>query len=83
MRETIGDWKKEWINTNGTTNDLEVIIKDSNLRKSDTWPDEGKSLYEGSFAEIPNELLEKKTIESGQIIASSNPERDGCYTLTV
>jgi len=83
MRETIGDWKKEWIETNGLTSGLEVIIKDSNLRKSDTWPDQGSSLYEGSFAEIPDELLEKKVVECSQIVASSNPERDGCYSLIV
>ena len=27
MRETIADWKKDWIDANGLTNELEVIIK--------------------------------------------------------
>ena len=83
MRKTIDDWKKDWIETNGLTNELEVIIKDGSLKKSDTWPDAGASLYEGSFAKIPDDLLEKKVIECGQIIASSDPNRDGCYSLTV
>lgn len=83
IRETIGDWKKNWIETNGLTNELEVTIKDGSLKKSDTSPDEGVSLYEGSFAKIPDELLEKKVIEYGQIIASSDPEREGCYSLNV
>jgi hypothetical protein len=83
MRKTIGDWKKDWIEANGLTNELEVIIKGGSLKKSDTWPDAGVSLYEGSFAKIPDELLEKKVIEYGQIIASSDPKRDGCYSLTV
>ena len=36
MRETIADWKKDWIDANGLTNELEVIIKDSHRIKSDT-----------------------------------------------
>ncbi len=76
MRQTIGDWKKEWIKTNGLTNELEVIIQDSH-------PDDGISLYEGSFANIPDKLLEKKVIKFSQIVASSDPERNGCYLLLV
>nr|WP_148873730.1 hypothetical protein [Serratia marcescens] len=83
MRVTIEDWKKDWIETNGSTDELEVIIKDGGLKKSDTWPDEGVSLYEGSFAKIPDELLGKKVIKWAQIVASSEPKRDGCYSLTV
>ena len=40
MRETIADWKKDWIDANGLTNELEVIIKDSHRIKSDTSSDE-------------------------------------------
>lgn len=32
MRKTIDDWKKDWIETNGLTNELEVIIKDGSLK---------------------------------------------------
>ena len=78
MRETIADWKKDWIDANGLTNELEVIIKDSHRIKSDTSSDEGQSIYEGCFANIPEELL-----ECGQILASTNPEREGCYSLII
>lgn len=83
MREIIADWKKAWIETNGSTNELEVIIKDNNNIKSDTSADEGKSVYEGSFANIPEELLDREVIECSQIISSSDPEREGCYSLII
>ena len=83
MRETIADWKKDWIDANGLTNELEVIIKDSHRIKSDTSSDEGQTIYEGCFANIPEELLDRKVIECGQILASTNPEREGCYSLII
>lgn len=83
MRETISDWKKDWIQNNGLTDELEVIIKDGSLKTSSYSSDEGPSIFEGSFAEIPDHLLNKKVIESGKIVASSLPEREGCYTLII
>ena len=77
MRETVKEWKKEWIDTNGETNELEVSIKDSSL-------DEFTSLiYEGSFAGIPKKLEEKKVVDWGKICNSSVPERVGAYSLTI
>lgn len=77
MRENVKEWKKEWIDTNGETNELEVSINDSSL-------DEFASpIYEGSFAGIPEELEEMKVIEWGKICNSSLPERVGIYSLTI
>lgn len=77
MRETVKDWQDEWINTNGLTHDLEVVI-------TDTSQDIVRSeLYSGSFADIPPELFDKKVIEDWRIIASSVPERIGAYSLNV
>lgn len=77
MRNTVKEWKEEWIETNGLTNELEVVIKDSKLHESQP------SIYEGNFAGIPERLLGKKVLESSQIIASSVPEREGAYSLLV
>ena len=77
MRETIKDWKKEWIETNGKTEDLEVLIKDSSL------DDFAPCIYEGSFVNIPESLEEKKVIEWGQVCDSSIPNRIGAYSLTI
>jgi len=77
MRQTIEDWKKEWIETNGYTHDLEVVIKDSSLDSFAPY------VYEGNFAGIPERLLYKKVVECGRIIKSSVPERNGAYLLTV
>lgn len=77
MRETIKEWRDEWIETNGLTKELEVVITDTS---QDISRDE---LYSGSFAEIPPELLNKKVIENWRIIASSVPERVGAYSLIV
>lgn len=77
MRETVKDWQDEWINTNGLTHDLEVVITD---RSQDIVRSE---LYSGSFADIPPELFDKKVIEDWRIIASSVPERIGAYSLNV
>lgn len=77
MRETVKDWRNEWIHMSGLTDELEVIITDSSL---DSFHSE---IYSGSFAGIPEELYEKKVIEKGRIIASSVPEREGAYSLTI
>lgn len=77
MRETIKAWRDEWIETNGSTGNLEVVITDTsqNIGRSE--------LYAGSFADIPPELFEKKVIEDWRIIASSVSERIGAYSLIV
>lgn len=77
MRETIKDWQEEWIETNGKTNELEVLIENISLGEY------SPCIYEGSFVDIPAELYEKKVIEWGQVIDSSEPERIGAYTLTI
>lgn len=77
MRETIRDWQTDWIKQNGKTNNLEVIIEDSSLEELSRY------VYEGSFTNICAELLDKKVIESGQIIESSVPERIGAYSLMI
>jgi len=80
MRETVKEWKREWIETNGETDELEVDIKDSGQRDA---LNNARSIYEGSFAGIPVELEEKRVIEAGQIIDSSLPERIGAYSLLI
>ncbi len=77
MRETVRDWKNEWIETNGETDELEVVIEDSKLG------DFAQCVYEGSFKNIPKELLDKKVIENWKILDSSVPERIGAYSLTI
>ena len=52
MRETLRDWQRDWIEANGKTHELEVVIKDSKLDEFAPY------LYEGSFVDIPEELLE-------------------------
>lgn len=77
MRETVREWKDEWIETNGKTDELEVLIKDSSL------DDFAPYLYEGNFAGIPIELEEKKVIGSGKILDSSIAARIGTYSLII
>ena len=77
MRETIREWREEWIETNGPTGELEVVITDTG---QDT---NCAELYSGSFVDIPPELFDKKVIEDGRILASSVPERIGAYSLTI
>lgn len=77
MREMIQAWRDEWIETNGFTKELEVVITDTSQEATRS------ELYSGSFANIPSELLDKKVIENGRIVASSVPERIGAYSLTV
>jgi len=77
MRKTIKDWKNDWIDTNGITEGLEVIIRDSNLHDSAPY------VYEGSFAKIPEALEKKKVIECGKVLDSSIAIRIGAYRLTI
>lgn len=77
MRETLRDWQRDWREEIGETYGLEVVIKDSRL------DDFAPYVYEGSFADIPEELLNKKVIGCGQIIESSKPERNGAYLLAI
>lgn len=77
MRETVGEWRREWIETNGETDELEVVIQNGNVDDSSSY------VYEGSFKDIPDGFLDKKVIESGKILDSSVTERIGAYSLTV
>lgn len=74
MRETIKEWKDEWIETNGETNELEVLI---------SYINSDKYIYEGSFANIPEELEEKKVVNSSKILDSTVPDRIGAYSLKI
>lgn len=76
MRETLQDWKRDWIEANGETNELEVLVSEGD----DTFK---PYIYEGSFKDIPEELLNKKVIHCGQIMDSSVHERIGAYSLTI
>lgn len=78
MRETLKEWRDEWITTNGKTSKTskhEVIIEDRSM--GDVY------IYEGNFAGIPVEFFERKVIENGKILDSSVPERRGAYLLTI
>ena len=77
MRETLKDWKDEWIQAFGVTDGLEVVIADSTLDEMDAY------VYEGSFAQIPDRLLSCKVIQCSRIIASSVKERNGALLLTI
>lgn len=77
MRETIKEWKEEWIATNGKTNEVEVVIEDSNLN------DLASYIYEGCFAKIPVELEEKKVVKWSKICDSTVISRIGAYSLTI
>ena len=77
MRETLKDWKRDWREENGETHDLEVVISDSKLDEYAPY------VYEGNFANIPKELLDRRVIKYWQIIESSNPERNGAYSLKI
>lgn len=76
MRETIKEWKDEWIETNGETDELEVLISYNNS-------DSDGYIYEGSFANIPEELEEKKVVNSGKILDSTVLDRIGAYSLKI
>jgi len=75
MRETVKEFKDEWIETNGKTDELEVVIADSKIDSS--------YIYEGSFVNIPIELEDKSVIDYAKIINSTVPERIGAYSLTI
>lgn len=77
MRETLKDWKRDWIETNGETHDLEVVIKNSKFDEFAPY------VYEGSFVDIPEELLDQKVIDYGRIVESTVVERKGAYSLTI
>lgn len=77
MRETLRNWKDEWISTNGYTDDLEVLVKDCNL------DDSAPYIYEGSFSGLPEKLENLKVVKWARVIDSSAPERIGAYSLTV
>lgn len=77
MRETLKDWKDEWIQTFGVTDGLEVIIADSTLDEMAPY------VYEGSFAQIPDRLLSRKVIQCVKILMSSIEVRNGAYSLTI
>lgn len=72
MGDKLQDWKNDWIAANGETNELEVVVKKGEME-----------IYEGSFKDIPEELLDREVIDYSQIITSSMPERNGAYSLTI
>ena len=76
MRETLRDWRRDWLETNGQTDGVEVLISEGD--------DAFKPyVYEGSFKDISEELLDRKVIKCGKILESSVPERIGAYLLTI
>lgn len=77
MREYLRDWRDEWIETNGETNGLEVVISDSSQDSLVSY------VYEGSFRDIPAELFDKKVVQSGKILESSIQARIGAYSLKI
>lgn len=77
MRETLRDWKRDWIEANGETEGLEVVISDNSIDESLPY------IYEGSFTDIPEDLINRTVIKCGMIIGSSIKERNGAYSLTI
>ena len=73
MRTKVRDWQRDWIQDNGRTDELEVIIAESN----------GAEIYSGSFVGIPEYELDKKVMVSGRILDSTIPERIGAIRLVV
>lgn len=59
MRETLKNWKTEWIETNGKTDGIEVLIS---YNSSDEY------IYEGSFSNIPEELEAKKSSNTARFL---------------
>lgn len=74
MRVKLKDWKSDWISSNGKTKGYEVRILHF---------DSDNILYEGSFSEIPNHLLDKNVLSSSQILTSSLPDHIGAYVLKI
>jgi len=77
MRETVKDWQRDWLQTNGQTKGLEVLISDRSPGEFSPY------IYEGSFADIDEKYLGKKVVEAGRIIDSSERERIGAYSLKI
>ena len=73
MRTKVRDWQRDWIQDNGRTDELEVIIAES----------DGAEIYSGSFVGIPEYELDKKVMVSGRILDSTIPERIGAIRLVV
>ena len=73
MRIRVRDWQRDWIRENGRTDELEVVIAES----------DGAEIYSGSFAGIPEYELGKKVMVSGRILDSTVPERIGAIRLVV
>ena len=48
MRTRVRDWQRDWIRENGRTDELEVIIAES----------DGAEIYSGSFVCIPEYELD-------------------------
>lgn len=63
MRETLEDWKRDWIDANGETDDIEVLISEGDNAFT-------PYIYEGSFKDIPEELLDKKWFIVGKLWTS-------------
>ena len=73
MRTRVRDWQRDWIQDNGRTDELEVIIAES----------DGAEIHSGSFVGIPEYELDKKVMVSGRILDSTVPERIGAIWLVV
>ena len=73
MRTRVRDWQRDWIRDNGRTDELEVVIVES----------DNAEIYSGSFVCIPEYELDKKVMVSGRILDSTIPERIGAIRLVV
>lgn len=73
VRIRVRDWQRDWIRENGRTDELEVVIAES----------DGAEIYSGSFVCIPEYELDKKVMVSGRILDSTIPERIGTIRLVV
>lgn len=71
-REKVRDWRRDGIAQNGVTDELEVLIQDSDRR-----------LYEGSFANIPDDFWHMSVLEVWRTVDSSISDRIGMITLVV
>lgn len=80
MIRFVSDWKNAWTKLYGNTTGFEVIIY---CCEDDVYIERRDVLFEGSFCDIPADLLGRKVLRSEQICASSVPERDGAFVLLV
>lgn len=76
MRITLEDWKRDWIKDNGETDGTEVLVSEG-VDSSESY------IYEGSFKNIPKELLDRKVVNVAKVIESTIPERNGAYSLII